>query len=240
MIDRFMLISGASYDCDDVTVYPPQLRDIRDVGYEKYRMFLSIFLMTKEDICKMIELDPSSDGVKAIDVLQLITLLPEFRESLVESLSFFLRSNVVYDNEIGYVLVETNSVISFSHIWKIRAAILKFCRVDDDSEENVTFRNDRARKTWEKIQKHKAEMRKQKASGGGDKNMELPNLIGAVCAYSPSYNLLNIWDLTVYQFYDQFARLDNKIQIEVYGQRWAAWGKEDFDFSIWRKALDKS
>ena len=240
-MDQFTLISGAPYSCDGILIYPPKLGQIRDIGYAQYQMFLSIFLMTKEDILEMIKIDSSHADEVEFNTLQLITLIPEFRESLLRSLNFFLHANVRYSDEYGYYFEDTEEIIPLKKIWLIRRAILKFCCVNDESDsEPLRFRNEKAREIWEKIQKHKAAARKQKRSGTGDKSMDLPNLIGAVCAYSSSYNLLNIWDLTVYQFYDQFARLDNRIQIDVYGQRWAAWGKEDFDFSIWRKALNQS
>ena len=240
-MDQFTLISGAPYSCGGFLVYPPRLDDIRGIGYEQYQMFLSIFLMTKEDVLQMLEIDPSAAGEVEFDILQLITMIPQLRDALLRALSFFMHVSVTYDEEIGYLIEETGDGIPLRTIWTIRRAILKFCYVNDESDiEPPTFKNEKAREIWEKIQKHKAAARKQKRSGHGDGSMDLPNLIGAVCAYSSTYSLLNVWDLTVYQFYDQFARLDNRIQVDVYGQRWAAWGKDDFDFSIWRKALNQS
>lgn len=237
MIDKFTLISGEPYKLDDVVVYPPTLRDIRAVSYERYQLMLSILLMTKEDILKLIGAEEAREKIE-FDVLQLITLIPEFRSALLQALSFFLRQEVRYSDDVGY-FVNDESTISLERIWEIRKAIVEFCHVEDPNEDqNVTFYNEKAKKVWEKIQKRKAAQKKQKQAN--DRGTDLANLIGAVCAYSNTYNLLNIWDLTIYQFYDQFARLDTKIQMGVYGQRWAAWGKDDFDFSLWRRALDNS
>jgi hypothetical protein len=68
--------------------------------------------------------------------------------------------------------------------------------------------------------------------------MELPNLVAAVSAKHNSYNLFNIWGLTVYQLYDQFARIDIGVQLDIYGTRWAAWGQDAFDTGIWFKRLN--
>lgn len=238
MIDKFTLISGAPFMCGQICVYPPRLSNIRDIGYSQYQMMLSILLMTKEDILELIGADNASREQIGLDALQLITLIPEFRSALVQTLSFFLRQEVRYSDEIGY-FIEEETVLPLERIWEIRKAIVELCRLDDPNEDrNVTFYNEKAKRIWEKIQRHKAEQRKRKQSKDG--GADLVTLISAVCAYSSTYNLLNVWDLTIYQFYDQFARLDAKIQLDVYGQRWAAWGKDDFDFSLWKKAFDNS
>lgn len=49
---------------------------------------------------------------------------------------------------------------------------------------------------------------RQAASGKSshNKDMELPNLVTAVAVQSNSINFINIWDLTIYQFYEQFKK----------------------------------
>ena len=53
--------------------------------------------------------------------------------------------------------------------------------------------------------KHREEMRKKPQKV--DPSFSLWNIIGAVTSRHPSLNLTNIWQLTVYQLYDQFARI---------------------------------
>lgn len=118
--------------------------------------------------------------------------------------------------------------------------ILQLCCVEDTVTPPKKFRNEKARKIYELIQSRKAEQAKNtKKVRKENPDTALPNLISAFCAFSPSYNLTNVWGLTIYQFYDQYHRLDSKIQLDVFGLRWAAWGKKDFDFSLWHKAPPK-
>ena len=72
--------------------------------------------------------------------------------------------------------------------------------------EKYDFTNDKARKLMEKIKKNQERVRKLKERKGTGSS-ELYELIGATCSYSPSYNLLNVWDLTYYQFFDHYYRL---------------------------------
>lgn len=234
-VGYFELISGAPIICDKVTLYPPKLGDIRDVGYDNYREFISLFLMDKDSYAALFSIKNAS-MLDRWTTLQLITRTPPLRATLLRALSFFIHSDVCYSEDVGYFVDGDAAVyLTLDEIGSYRRIILRLCNVEDTGDQSqVTYRNARAKKTYEKIQQCKAKKKKQQSS---DKNLELPNLIAAVAAFSSTYNLLNIWGLTVYQFYDQFARLSGKIQLGIIGQKWAAWGTDSFDFSTWYKAL---
>ena len=237
IIDDYTLISGSPFRCGEFLVYPPVLANIRDAGYETYRGFLSLFLMSQRDIFNLFELKVD-ESVSSLSPIQLITIIPQLRATLLGSLSFFLRCNVCYSHEVGF-FTEDGRSLSLTQILDIRKVILEFCNVEDNIEqEPLVFASEKARRLYEKAQAGRAKLKGK--SGVRDVDIELPNLIAAVSAYSPTYNLLNIWGLTVYQLYDQFSRLSGKFQLDVFGQKWAAWGTDDFDFSLWYKAPSKS
>lgn len=77
----------------------------------------------------------------------------------------------------------------------------------------------------------------QKQKAADERALSLSSIISAVAARHHSLNILNIWDLTVYQLYDQFAQLNKSLQVDVSSMRWAAWGQEPFDFSLWYKDM---
>lgn len=241
MVDQFTLIAGSPFVCNGWPVYPPRLGDIRDIGYEAYQNHLNILMVSVQEICTALNLS-LTEGLAQSGAIQLISYIPDLRVSLIGSLRFFLRKEVCYRDDVGYFVDEGQRVyLSLAEIYAIRKVILSFCNIKDDVDQApVSFKNERARRTYEKIQKCKAAKRQKYASAQYNAAMELPNLIGAVAAYSPSYNLLNIWGLTIYQFYDQFARLDGKVQLEVISQRWAAWGKDKFDLAVWRTPIARS
>lgn len=237
LIDDYTLISGAPFRCGDFLVYPPTLGDIRDIGYENYRGFLSLFLMSQHDIFALLDLS-GDESVSDLSPIQLITIVPQLRVTLLGSLSFFLRCEVCYAPNVGFFIDDKTS-LSLAQILEIRKVILSLCNIEDSTtQEPVTFANEKARRIYEKSQKGRSQLKGNKGPKEGD--IELPNLIAAVSAYSPTYNLLNIWGLTVYQLYDQFARLGGKFQLDVFGHKWAAWGTDEFDFSLWYKNPSKS
>lgn len=240
-VDYMSLISGSPYCIDDIQVYPPHLEDISNIGYATYESFLSIFFLSAVDIGRIIGLEDGHLPPSAT-AIQLITRIPELRAALLRALSFFLHADVLYAEDIGYYIQRDVNVeyLSLDQIREIRSVILQFCNIHDDMETApVKFKNAKAKEIYEKIQRKKAEKQKAVSTSKESLSMTLPNLISAVAAYSPTYNYLNIWQLTVYQFYDQFARLNDDLQLKVFGQRWAAWGTDNFDFSVWYRPLNK-
>lgn len=240
-VDYLSLISDRPYLVDGINVYPPRLEEISKVGYSTYESFLSIFFLSAVDIGRIIGLDDGQLPSSAT-AIQLITRIPELRVALLRALSFFLHADVLYTEDVGYCIQRDGNVeyLSLDQIREIRSVILQFCNIQDATETApVKFKNARAKEIYEKIQKKKAEKQKSSATSNESLSMTLPTLISAVAAYSPTYNYLNIWQLTVYQFYDQFARLSDHLQLQVFGQRWAAWGTDNFDFSVWYRPLNK-
>ena len=226
------LIRGLPCSVNGITVYPPLLDDIAFVSYEAYESYLSVFFLSAVDIGRIIGIEDGS-----------LPCVPELRAALMQSLSFFMRGDVLYAEDTGYSIQLDDGIhyLSLDDIRDIRSVILQFCNIQDDTEvAPVKFKNARAKEIYEKIQKKKAEKKKISAMSKESLSMTLPNLISAVAAFSPTYNLLNIWQLTVYQLYDEFSRLSDKIQLSVFGQRWAAWGTDNFDFSVWYRPLNSN
>lgn len=229
-IDKLILISGQPFKIrEDLFVYPPHLSDIVRIGKDTYNQYLSMFITDSATILSNIGAEIEED----IDPIKLITLVPPLREIFLDALSFFIHEDVMYDEHIGYFYGDEKT-INFDEIKTIKYASLIMSCVDTKEAEPVKFANSMAKEIYEKVLKRKGSVKTQK-----DADFDLYNIVGAVCAFHGSINLLNVWDLTVYQFYDQFSRINTKIQMDVVGQRWAAWGKDEFDFSLWHKAAEQ-
>ena len=111
----------------------------------------------------------------------------------------------------------------------MRSACLEY----KTKQSELRFYNKRAKEAWERLMKYREEMRKKPQKV--DPSFSLWNIIGAVTSRHPSLNLTNIWQLTVYQLYDQFARIREQVNFDVYSARWAVWGKDKLDQSLWFK-----
>lgn len=232
-IDHFQLLRGQEARihingfCE---VQQPTLGEIAAVGYDLYQGYISTFLVKKSELLKSLGVEdgPEYDPYSLWD---LMLAIPELRANLLAALEFFVVGDVSVEN--GNICVD-GQPLSNMDLHDIAAAVAKISCIEMDDESQHVFASEKARRLWEKMQKGRAELRKAKNADG---NIDLLNLISAVSARGCGYTLLNIWDLTVYQLYDQFARINVGVQMDIYSSRWAAWGKDDFDVSLWFKNL---
>ena len=63
--------------------------------------------------------------------------------------------------------------------------------------------------------------------------MSLGNVISKLCVVSNSYNLLNIYELTVYQLYDQFSQYCFLRSAEFGERVYSIHGGKKFKFEQW-------
>lgn len=80
------------------------------------------------------------------------------------------------------------------------------------SEEDFNPANDSVRKLKEHMEKMREKVEKakkqQQQDNGDDREVDIADIISAVSSKSNSINKLNIWDFTLYQVYDEYARLE--------------------------------
>lgn len=240
-IDEIFLVGAADIKVGDVIVRQPKLNDIRDteVGMSKYNSFVRLLSMNVEDIVGVDQLlavpEESRDTFTAFNLL---IVTPELRVMLTDALNFFIKGGVELDLGVAGYLTKDKAVINSANYDDIRLVILQISGVDTEHIGTPKFRSKKAQKIYEKIMKGRAEAAKAKAQDS-DGTYSLPNIISKMSAKHPSLNLLNIWDLTVWQLYDQFSCVSVNDQLNIVGLRWAAWGKDPFDFTAWVKKNKK-
>lgn len=203
-------------------IVSPKLRDISSIGYETYQYYLSILLMDlKTGLARNSQLT---------DALQTI-------------LNFFIKEDVVYSPDKNVFLVKKEDavvgVITEETYPEVCDIIFQRNCIRSGREEDLSkVKSKKALEIMKKLQKGRAEKEKQAKA---DKDMELGNIISAVANKSQSLNILNIWELTVYQVWDCFSRLINNSIFDIQSMSVAAWGDKDnhFDFHSWFKQINK-
>ena len=133
----------------------------------------------------------------------------------------------------GYVLTDALTPRQLSELESI---ILQLNAVSVNTMDAADAKNKTAAKIIEKLNKRKKSKEK---SAKPDPKLELPNIISAISACHSSINILNIWDLTVYQVYDLFARMQQNTIFDVLKMSVAAWGNKDnkVDFTQWFECI---
>ena len=229
-----MFLIGGSDICirDGLMIHQPKLHEIRapEIGITRYNAFIATLALTPEAIVGEEAWSVLTPEARAeITTFGLASSVPALADLFVDAFSFFVVGGVHLAD--GRMLFENGCVIDEGLFDELIDGIMQISCASAGRQDERPPKNKKARAIWEKMKAGRKQ--KQHVSKKEARNMELPNLISAVAAKSHSYNLLNIWELTVWQLYNQFSRIATNNQTDVVSLRWAAWGEDDFDFSIW-------
>ena len=69
--------------------------------------------------------------------------------------------------------------------------------------------------------------------------MELGNIISKLCAANSGYTLLNIYDLTIFQLYDQFFQYGYLRAMDLNERAFSVHGGKEFNFEKWLEPILK-
>lgn len=165
-------------------------------GKEMQEKLLSVLKM----IFKTDDIRVLNDSVVAIDFVKLGVLVQnddgnfEVDENKLNSLK---------ENEVKLVHRD-----NFDDIIKI--VKLQNYLEDLRSSKEETPADEEARRLLEHMQKmqEKVEEKKRQQQDDDEDDIDISDIVSAVSSKSNSINKLNIWDLTLYQIYDEYARLE--------------------------------
>jgi GTPase involved in cell partitioning and DNA repair len=155
---------------------------------------------------------------------------PYERQFFIEALSFFIDGEIEFKN--GEFLINNTNIINKEIYQKILEIIAEINCLKVNKQQE-TYANEKARKIAEKIQQAK----QKRSSVQSKDSTSLADIISAVASRKESLNLLNIWDLTIYQLYDHYNRLIAEDEFDIHAMNYAYWGGE-FKCKHWSKQLD--
>lgn len=228
-------------------ILSPKLRDISSIGIHTYQYYLTILLLDVKSYFAMIGQAEAYEALSEeekiqLNIFDLLTFHEQSANLLQQALDFFLKEHVRYSSDQKCFLVqeadETVGMITRETYPRICDVICQRNCVKSNQEEDLSqVRSKKALEILKKLQKGRAMKAKQTKS---DEDLELGNIISAVANKSPSLNITNIWDLTVFQVWDCFSRLSNNNIYAIQSMSVAAWGNKEnyFDAGAWYKRMD--
>ena len=257
-LEYFDLLSPESICIKDIgSIKSPTLREISKIRYAQYNQYLNVLLFTPEDYYKNFEEDKiewfkslDEDSKSKIFLYDLIINNKIILFLYLESFNFFFEETVVFNpNTNQFILYESDEVIKNegkpvgtidnNSFYDMCDIILQRNNIFKNyaNEDFKKVKNNRALEILKKLKKGQEKQNKQNKY---DKKVELPNVISALCAYHNSLNMTNIWDMTVYQVYDQFKRVQNNSVYTIQSMSTSVWGDKEnqFDITRWYQLMD--
>lgn len=225
-------------------VLSPTLRDIVLSGGEQvYNSRISILLMTKVQLLQALTSVASEQEVKKIQDQQLFDIMMAieyFRNGLIDSLNFFLQQEVYVSDDGTFIQTSSGSYnfkgkITAQTFVVVKDLILKRNYITPPKQTKAKRRSKKMIQFDKKLQQGRKKSKKYKQQR---KAMQLGNLVSKISKYS-NLNIVNVFDLTVYQLYDQFFQIGTQVQLQAATMRWCIWGQDKYDFSQWYKFVSE-
>lgn len=236
-LDYFDLISPYPLKIDSVgSIKSPTLREIAALSYYTYGLYITCLKKSTE--------------------YSIILHDDSFAKIIEQALDFFFVEKVLYDKERGIFLIvnETQSetedsdaegtihgFIGRQNYASIVSLILQRLYVtagDSEAADMSKITNKRGRQIYEKILKGRKKLNEAKAKQVND-DLTLPNIISSVAAFSKNTNYHQIWELTVYQLFDLFDRLQIIDRYDIQTTQVSVWGDKQntFELGLWNKNI---
>lgn len=212
------LLRNSPIRLENTKITIPSLGAIFDMDYIVYLEQLQSIILDFKDL----EIDFGEKGGEGITDFQLFLFLimqdKDLKNTFFEAIQLFTNETFIFEegkyiasiNEIldadgNFLNYEIGQVLTEEY-WTELRSILRLAHWMPQIEKEE-YGSERARLMMEKIKRNKKRVQEIKNKDGGGSS-ELYELIGGVCVNSKSYNLTNVWDLTYYQFFDQFYRMN--------------------------------
>lgn len=253
MLDYADLLSGDSIPIENMGhVHSPRLYEIlspKGIGLSKYALYVDLFAWNKDKFLSYAK-QTSLKGLQAFDkadkleCYDVMTLLAPVRVLLSEAISFFMDEiNIWDDKERAFIILNTNNervgIINRNNFQQLADIILELNYITKDKKKMSNKESSKiAQSRWEEAQKF---IKQQKPNKKENQNSEysLGNIISKLCCMHSSYNLTNVFNLTIYQLYDQFAQVSYLRRVNLEERIFTIHGGDKFKPDNWLKTINK-
>ena len=207
------LLCNESFNIPDIgAIRCPTLRDIRKITYKMFVFYTGILNSSTDDIIKQFKLDEILKGLdenerSKINAFHLLLIIN--RQILFDILNLFLIDQwKFYEEKLEFeVYRETDGDkeiighINAGNFDYFRGCVLYILGMKQSADVTPKYKNKLAQKLYERMQKSK----NAKKKSNKDSVYTLDNMILKYCTHNKvGINILNVWDMTYYQFIKMF------------------------------------
>ena len=171
------------------------------MSYSTYSQYLSILCLNPCD------LDEEYEELGNISTFEILigSCSQGGKDFVCNALSLFFVEPVRFQKEYSFFYlgeIKDRRYITKENYEMIKTIIRKMSYMIDKEDERPIFGNERAREMWELIKKNRKKIPVAK------QNINFASIVSGVAWKSQNVNIITVWDLTIYQLYDAYYRLD--------------------------------
>ena len=258
-IDRTSILAGNPVDFGLLTIYQPSLKDINKIGYDQFARITNLLTISESDLLLLYNKEHIENG-ETNPILWLY-------DNCLKNPTFFLELQIGFltyikeevfldtDNKGFKFLVDGEKVLPGGKVIKTQQffslttknfsefqSIVRLLNMSEEEDDEIITDDLEMKRKFEEARKKlklaKAKARAEQAAKHRGKEITLPDIVSSLCAYGVGYTLFNVWDLTIYQLYDQFKRLQLKENYETGTQMLLAGvDSKKVDLQYWIKKI---
>ena len=233
----YILMSGVGH------FRSPLLKEMRPsgIGWPMYNTYVYIIKSNRDELMVL-----SSDSQSSDSLYTTIINNDQLREFYRAALDFFMLETVLYDPENRkFITIEATpqddesvdikliGEINGENLDDVRELILCLNYISPKKTDiNMKFASKAAEEAWLQIQKYQKNNEKKP-----DDTHSIGNFISKLCAIHPSYNYFNVYELTIFQFYDAFFQSAYMKSFSFSEAIVSNHGSDSFDFNDWMKPV---
>lgn len=170
-----------------------------------------------------------NDNIVAIDFIKLGIVTLDNKGDIVD----------VNDEKLGKLSEDEIKIVhrdNFDDIIKI-VKLQNYLEQPNEVAEETLVADEEAKKLLEHMKKMRKKVEeKKKQQSDDEEEIDISDIISAVSSKSHSINKFNIWDFTIYQLYDEYARLELIDNYDFSIKAMIA-GAKDIDLKHWSSKL---
>jgi hypothetical protein len=205
-MDNLKLLYGDSVKVfDELYIKNPKLVEIKNLGFEKYNEYINLLCLMPEDIADILLFDMEI-WYEDITSWQLFINSYMTNEKVRLAVEWITGKNFNFVNSVNpYLYYENNDKKIFidEKIFNYIQKIIKIINFVPDKRHGYNFKNRIAHEMY-----LNDEYRKRKKIKNRKQKIDLSSIISAV-AWKSGVGIDRIWDLSIYQLYEGYFRLNN-------------------------------
>lgn len=206
-IDRSKLLAGKPIMAGNVcSVYPLTLNEIVDLEND-YQIYLQWLCIDFDDLISGDDIQEA--GFNIFDVIVANCEMDnEFLDLMTSAFQTFLKEKVIFSSisKVFYVGdMSERRFIDEEVFSQIQDILIQQNCIIQQKEERFNPANEGARRIAEQLERARSKINKTKKNKNDD--IDLSDIVSSFCARSRNTNILQVWDFTMYQFNNQFKRV---------------------------------
>lgn len=262
-LDYFTLLCPEPISLSIGTIKPPTLRDIGKLTFPVFGMYQVYLKLTPSDYYELLNRESgeknwdtlTDNEKKEITLYDVVVFEDSLHDAFTDVFNFFFVERVIFRDgfflvintddyeiladEIEITKENLKGIINHTSFVDVLDILQQVCCIKSDNpldDPKPKFKNAKAKRIYDKMLEANKVQNKNKQMKD-ILNFSLPNIISATANKSYGLNIINIWDATLFQLYDQFEKIQNDDTHYMNVVRVAVWGdeKNQFDPSLWYK-----